>query len=66
MAIIKVEATKRGPVKEVMTVTDENEGNGDREPYWVATCVCGVSGSDRGHFEDTVQYAMIHVEGAHE
>jgi hypothetical protein len=65
MAIIKVEATKRGPVKEVMTVVDENDDT-DMEPWWVATCTCGVSGTDRGHFEDTVQYALTHVEGAHE
>ena len=45
-------------------VVDENEGN--FEPWWVATCTCGVSGTDRGNFEDTVEYAMIHVKGAHE
>lgn len=66
MAIIKVEANKRGPVKEVMTVVNINEGNEDAEPWWVATCACGVSGTDRGNFGDTVQYAMTHVEGAHE
>jgi hypothetical protein len=66
MAIIKVEAIKRGPVKEVMTVVDINEGNENAEPWWVATCTCGVSDTDRGQFEDTVQYAMLHVEVIHE
>lgn len=49
-----------------MIVKDINEGKEDAEPWWVARCTCGVSGTDRGNFEDTVQYAMIHVEGAHE
>jgi hypothetical protein len=49
-----------------MIVKDENGNSEDTEPWWVATCTCGRSGTDRGHFEDTVQYAMIHVEGAHE
>jgi len=71
MAIIKVEATKRGPVKEVMTVVDENDVDINdeddvTEQWWVATCTCGVSGTERGNFEDTVQYALTHVKGAHE
>lgn len=51
-----------------MTMVDENvdPDHGHEEPWWVATCTCGVSGTDRGHFEDTVQYALTHVEGAHE
>jgi len=55
-----------------MTVTDQNaddETGEDAEmpnPWWVATCTCGVSGSNRGNFEDTTQWALVHVEGAHE
>ena len=52
-----------------MTVEDRNWYVTDTpgvEPWWVATCTCGASGSDRGNFEDTVQYALVHVEGAHE
>jgi hypothetical protein len=51
-----------------MTVADQNASidNEDVEPRWVATCTCGVSGSDRGNFEDTTQWALVHVEGAHE
>jgi hypothetical protein len=51
-----------------MIVKDVNadDETGDSEPWWVATCTCGTSGSDRGNFEDTTQWALVHVEGAHE
>jgi hypothetical protein len=53
-----------------MTVEDQTAvaaiDDEDVEPWWVATCTCGVSGADRGNFEDTTQWALIHVEGAHE
>ena len=52
-----------------MTVEDQNAGMADWdgvEPWYVATCTCGTQGTDRGNFEDTMQYAVVHVEGAHE
>jgi hypothetical protein len=67
MAIIKIEASRRGLVKEFMTLMNINEDNEDAEPWWVATCTCGIPPvTDRGNFENTVIYALVHVEGAHE
>jgi hypothetical protein len=45
-------------------LTDEDAEMPD--PWWVASCTCGVQGTDRGNFEDTTQWALTHVEGAHE
>jgi hypothetical protein len=51
-----------------VTVADERADYEapDAEPWWFATCTCGASGTDRGNFEDTVQWALDHAEGAHE
>lgn len=37
----------------------------DGEPYTLARCQCGEEITDRGHFEDTVQAAVIHVDMRH-
>jgi hypothetical protein len=59
-----------GPSAHRMTVGDRISlatlDNEDVDPWWVATCTCGMSGTDRGHFGDTTQWALVHVEGAHE
>ena len=68
MATIKI--IPDGESLHSMTVEDQNTlaalDDTDVEPWWVATCTCGVQGSDRGNFEDTMQWALTHVEGAHE
>jgi hypothetical protein len=70
MATIKIHP--EGKSGHVMIVADQNaevltdEDAEMPDPWWVATCTCGVSGTDRGHFEDTTQWALVHVEGAHE
>jgi hypothetical protein len=48
-----------------MTLTDR-QSEPFEEPDWYAKCTCGVSGTARGRFQDTVEWALIHVEGAHE
>lgn len=63
-----IEIVPNGTNMNKMIVTDQNvdPDHGHEEPWWVATCTCGVSDTDRGNFKDTVQYALTHVEGAHE
>jgi hypothetical protein len=68
MATIKI--IPDGGSAHSMTVEDQNAlaalDNADVDPWWIATCTCGVQDSDRGNFEDTTQWALVHVEGAHE
>jgi hypothetical protein len=52
----------------VLVVSDDGthtcEIGADDEGAAIAECSCGWTGSDRGHFEDTVQVAEIHVDQA--
>lgn len=43
----------------VEVVTDDEDGG------TVAVCQCGERISDRGHFEDTVQAAVVHLDRRH-
>ena len=59
MAKIKVVSDVGQVVAEVV---DQNS-NPAHEPYWRYFCKrCLISDTDRGHFEDTVEAASIHVD----